>query len=173
MADNTVKLVRMLRAPAQRIYQAFVDPDAMVKWLPPHGFTGKVNSMDARVGGGYTMSFTNFNPGESFAFSVDIDPTSIKNETITAAAGSVSGFELIGSTVTVDIRMDGDRVADFAHVVKACALGQASSAIMAEHVVGATADEMREVRETMRRMLKENGPPPEGRFAEGGLAPKC
>jgi NifU-like protein involved in Fe-S cluster formation len=62
--------------------------------------------------------------------------------------------------------MDGDTIADFAHVVKACALGQASSAIMAENVVGATAAEMREVRETMRRMLKENGAPPEGRFAD-------
>lgn len=73
---------------------------------------------------------------------------------------------LCGSTVTVDLAMDGDVVSDFAHEVKACALGQASSSIMARHVVGASADELRQVRETMRRMLKENGPPPEGRFAE-------
>lgn len=74
--------------------------------------------------------------------------------------------KLCGSTVTVDLKMDGDVVTDFAHDVKACALGQASSAIMAEHVVGATAAELRAVRETMLRMLKENGAPPEGRFAD-------
>jgi NifU-like protein involved in Fe-S cluster formation len=81
-------------------------------------------------------------------------------------ASATAHSKLCGSTVTVDVRMDGDTIADFAHVVKACALGQASSAIMAENVVGATAAEMREVRETMRRMLKENGAPPEGRFAD-------
>jgi NifU-like protein involved in Fe-S cluster formation len=68
--------------------------------------------------------------------------------------------------VTVDLKMDGDLVADFAHEVRACALGQASSSIMAANIVGATAGELRAVRETMRRMLKENGPPPEGRFAD-------
>ena len=57
---NTVKLHRVLKAKAERVYRAFLDPDAMAKWLPPHGFTGKVHSMDARVGGGYKMSFTNF-----------------------------------------------------------------------------------------------------------------
>ena len=62
--------------------------------------------------------------------------------------------------------MDGDTVTDFAHDVKACALGQASSSIMASHVVGATAQELRDVRETMLRMLKENGPPPTGRFED-------
>jgi NifU-like protein involved in Fe-S cluster formation len=74
--------------------------------------------------------------------------------------------KLCGSTVTVDLRMDGDVVTDFAHDVKACALGQASSSIMASHIVGAHADELRQVRETMHRMLKENGAPPEGRFAD-------
>jgi NifU-like protein involved in Fe-S cluster formation len=62
--------------------------------------------------------------------------------------------------------MDGSTVSDFAHEVKACALGQASSSIMARNVVGASADELRAVREAMRKMLKENGPPPEGRFAD-------
>ncbi len=81
-------------------------------------------------------------------------------------ASATAHSKLCGSTVTVDIAMDGDRIADFAHVVKACALGQASSAIMAENVVGASASEMRQVRETMRRMLKENGTPPDGRFAD-------
>ena len=74
--------------------------------------------------------------------------------------------KLCGSTVVVDLKMDGDTITDFAHDVKACALGQASSAIMAEHVVGATADELRGVRAVMLKMLKENGPPPEGRFAD-------
>jgi len=74
--------------------------------------------------------------------------------------------KLCGSTVTVDLSMEDGIVTDFAHDVKACALGQASSSIMAQHVVGATADELRSVRQTMQKMLKENGPPPEGRFAD-------
>jgi len=73
---------------------------------------------------------------------------------------------LCGSTVTVDLKMDGDVVTDFAHEVKACALGQASSSIMARHIVGAHADELRAVRQQMLKMLKENGPPPTGRFEE-------
>lgn len=71
-----------------------------------------------------------------------------------------------GSTVTVDLATDGERITDFAHVVKACALGQASSSIMARHVVGATPAEMRELRLAMRRMLTEGGKPPEGRWAD-------
>lgn len=67
-ATNTIRLHRVLRAPAERIYRAFITPEAMVKWLPPHGFTGTVHSMDARVGGGYRMSFTNFANGGSHAF---------------------------------------------------------------------------------------------------------
>ena len=74
--------------------------------------------------------------------------------------------KLCGSTVVVDLKMDDGVVTDFAHDVKACALGQASSSIMARNVVGATATELREVRETMLRMLKENGPPPAGRFED-------
>ena len=60
MSANTVRLHRVLRATPDRVYRAFLDADAMVKWLPPHGFTGKVHEMDAREGGGYRMSFTNF-----------------------------------------------------------------------------------------------------------------
>jgi len=71
---------------------------------------------------------------------------------------------LCGSTVTVDLVLDGDTVVDFAHEVRACALGQASSSLMARHVIGATADELRAVREAMWRMLREDGPPPEGRW---------
>ena len=74
--------------------------------------------------------------------------------------------KLCGSTVTVDLNMKNGVVTDFAHDVKACALGQASSSIMARNVVGATAAELRAVRETMLKMLKENGAPPQGRFAD-------
>ena len=65
---STVRLHRVLRAPPERIYRAFLDPDAMAKWLPPNGFTGKVHHMDARVGGSYKMSFTNFSGGGSHSF---------------------------------------------------------------------------------------------------------
>ncbi|HEY9253357.1 MAG TPA: SRPBCC family protein [Stenotrophomonas sp.] len=65
---GTVRLHRVLRAPAERIYRAFLDPDAMAKWLPPHGFTGKVHEIDARVGGSYRMSFTNLGTGSSHSF---------------------------------------------------------------------------------------------------------
>jgi NifU-like protein involved in Fe-S cluster formation len=81
-------------------------------------------------------------------------------------ASATAHSRLCGSTVTVDLKMDGDVVTDFAHEVKACALGQASSSIMASNVVGAHANELRDLRETMRKMLKENGPPPEGRFGD-------
>ena len=75
-------------------------------------------------------------------------------------ASATAHSKLCGSTVTVDLKMDGDVVTDFAHDVKACALGQASSSIMASHVIGSTASELRELRETVRKMLKENGAPP-------------
>ena len=65
---GTVTLHRVFRAPPDRLYRAFLDPDAMAKWLPPHGFTGRVLSMDARVGGRYRMQFTNFSNGQSHAF---------------------------------------------------------------------------------------------------------
>lgn len=81
-------------------------------------------------------------------------------------ATATAHSKLCGSTVTIDLAMDGDRVTDFAQDVKACALGQASSAIMAETVIGSSAAELRALRETMLRMLKENGAPPEGKFAE-------
>ncbi|TMH55197.1 MAG: polyketide cyclase [Betaproteobacteria bacterium] len=68
MPTNTVRLHRVLRAPAERIYRAFLDPDAMAKWLPPNGFTGKVHHLDAKVGGTYKMSFTNFTTGNSHSF---------------------------------------------------------------------------------------------------------
>lgn len=76
---------------------------------------------------------------------------------------------LCGSVITVDVVLDGDEVTDFAHDVKACALGQASASVLARNVVGATVGEIRAAREAVRAMLKENGPPPEGRFADMAL----
>ncbi len=81
-------------------------------------------------------------------------------------ATATARSKLCGSTVTVDVAMADGRVTDFAHEVKACALGQASSSIMARHVVGATAEELRDVRESVRKMLKENGAPPAGKWAD-------
>lgn len=83
-----------------------------------------------------------------------------------ADASAVAHSKLCGSTVIVHLKMDGETVSDFAHEVKACALGQASSSVMASHVVGSTSAELRALQETMRRMLKENGAPPDGRFAD-------
>lgn len=68
MATNTVRLHRVLRTTPEKIYRAFLDADAMAKWLPPHGFTGRVHHLDAREGGTYAMSFTNFSTGQSHSF---------------------------------------------------------------------------------------------------------
>ena len=68
MQNNTIRLHRVLRATPEKIYKAFLDPDAMTKWLPPNGFTAKVHQMDAKVGGTYKMSFTNFTTGKSHSF---------------------------------------------------------------------------------------------------------
>jgi uncharacterized protein YndB with AHSA1/START domain len=65
---NTIRLHRVFQAPPERVYKAFIDPEAMVKWLPPHGFTGKIHEIDAREGGSYRMSFTNFSTGGSHSF---------------------------------------------------------------------------------------------------------
>ena len=69
---NTIRLHRVLRTTPEKIYKAFLDPDAMAKWLPPNGFTGKVHQMDAKVGGTYKMSFTNFTTGNSHSFGGDV-----------------------------------------------------------------------------------------------------
>lgn len=82
-------------------------------------------------------------------------------------ASATAHSKLCGSTIKVDLKMDGDVVSDFAHEVKACALGQASSSIMASHVVGSTSGELRALRDTVRAMLKENGAPPaDGKWAD-------
>jgi NifU-like protein involved in Fe-S cluster formation len=81
-------------------------------------------------------------------------------------ASATAHSRLCGSTVTIDLKLADGRVSDFAHEVRACALGQASSSIMGHLVVGSTPEELRGVREEMRRMLKENGPAPSGRWAD-------
>lgn len=82
-------------------------------------------------------------------------------------ATATAHSKLCGSTVTIDLKMDQGAVSDFAHDVKACALGQASSSIMARHIIGSTPDELRALRETVRKMLKENGAPPkDGKWAD-------
>lgn len=97
------------------------------------------------------------------AFAADIPRLGrLESPQATATAHS----RLCGSTVTVDLSLEGDVVRDFAHEVRACALGQASSSIMARHVVGSRVEDLRALRDTVRRMLKEGGPAPEGRWAE-------
>lgn len=81
-------------------------------------------------------------------------------------ASAKAHSRLCGSTVVVDLSLEDGRVSDFAHDVKACALGQASSSLMARHVIGATPQELVELRQTMHRMLKENGPPPSGKWSQ-------
>jgi NifU-like protein involved in Fe-S cluster formation len=81
-------------------------------------------------------------------------------------ATATAHSKLCGSTVTIDLSMADGKVSDFAHDVKACALGQASSSIMARNILGATPEELRELRDDVRRMLKENGPPPMGKWAD-------
>ena len=81
-------------------------------------------------------------------------------------ASAKAHSKLCGSTVVVDLKVTGDEVTDYAHDVKACALGQASSAIVAANIIGATGDELRQTRTQMQNMLKEGGSPPEGRFAD-------
>lgn len=81
-------------------------------------------------------------------------------------ASATAYSRLCGSTITVDLKLDHGKVADYAHELKACALGQASASIMARNVIGATPEELRAAREALRRMLKENGPPPSGRWSD-------
>jgi uncharacterized protein YndB with AHSA1/START domain len=98
MASNTVRLHRVLRAPPERVYRAFLDPHAMAKWLPPHGFTGEVHRMDAEVGGEWRMSFSNFSgrgshsfggkylelvPGEKLRYSSVFDDPNLRGEMMT------------------------------------------------------------------------------------------
>ena len=82
---NTVRLHRVLKAPPERVYRAFLDADALVKWIPPHGFTAKVHHLDARVGGTYKMSFTNLTTGDTRT-SERIPATGTVNRTVSVVA---------------------------------------------------------------------------------------
>ena len=84
-------------------------------------------------------------------------------------ASAEAHSRLCGSSIVVDLSLEDGRVSDYAQEVKACALGQAASSVMGRNIVGAKPEELRRLRETMRKMLKENGPPPEGRFADAGV----
>ncbi len=84
-------------------------------------------------------------------------------------ASASAHSRLCGSSVTIDLAVEGGQVADYAQEVKACALGQTACSVMGRHIIGATPEELRALRETMRKMLKEDGPPPQGRFADAAV----
>ena len=91
---NTARFHRVLKTTPEKLYRAFLDPEAMVKWLPPHGFTGKVHHLDAKVGGTYKMSFTNFTTGHSHSFSgvyVELVPNELLRYTDTFDAPGLPG----------------------------------------------------------------------------------
>ena len=100
--SNTVRLHRVLRATPERVYRAFLDPDAMAKWLPPNGFTGKVHHMDAKVGGTYKMSFTNFSTGKCHAFGgkyLELVPNERLRYTDKFDAPNLPGDEMVTTVV--------------------------------------------------------------------------
>ena len=139
---NTVQLHRVLKATPERVYRAFLDPDAMVKWLPPHGFTAKMHHMDARVGGTYKMSFTNFRSGKSSSFGGEYlelvpnervrwtdrfdDPNLPGQMTVTLTLKPV----LVGTDVTIVQEGIPDVIP-----VEACYLGWQESLMLLAHVV--------------------------------------
>jgi uncharacterized protein YndB with AHSA1/START domain len=141
---NSVRFHRVLQAPPERVYRAFIDADAKVKWLPPHGFTGKVHHLDPRVGGTYKMSFTNFTSGKSHSFGGEYlelvphqllrwtdrfdDPNLPGEMTVTVRLKKVS----VGTEV--DIAQDG--IPD-AIPAEACVLGWQESLILLAQLVEA------------------------------------
>src|SRR6476619_4456166 len=100
---STIKLHRVFKTTPERLYKAFIDPEAMVKWLPPNGFTAKVHSIDARVGGKYKMSFTNFTTGSSHSFGGDYLEL-IPGKRIVHTDRFDAGFPLT-MTVTIEMKM--------------------------------------------------------------------
>jgi uncharacterized protein YndB with AHSA1/START domain len=143
-SGGTVRLHRVIRAPAERLYRAFLDPDAMVKWLAPHGFTAKVHSMNARVGGGYKMSFTNFSSGKSHGFGgtyVELTPPTRIRYTDRFEDSSLPGEMQVtinlrpvlgGSSTELQIEQSGIPAAI---PVEACYLGWQESLHLLAHVV--------------------------------------
>jgi uncharacterized protein YndB with AHSA1/START domain len=139
---NTVKLHRVLKAPAERIYKAFLDPDAMAKWLPPHGFTGKVHEMDATVGGKYKMSFTNFSNGQSHSFGgeyLELDPGKLIKNTDRFDDPNLPGemittVELRQTTVGTEVNITQEGIPDMIPV-EACYLGWQESLTLLTQLV--------------------------------------
>lgn len=139
---STIRLHRVLRATPERVYRAFIDADAMAKWLPPHGFTGKVHQMDARVGGTYRMSFTNFNTGTTHAFGgrfLELVPNERLRYTDTFEDPSLPGeirTTVVLKKVSVGTEMDvtQEDVPD-AIPAEACYLGWQESLTLLAHLV--------------------------------------
>jgi uncharacterized protein YndB with AHSA1/START domain len=141
---NTVKLHRVLKAPATRVYKAFLDPDAMVKWLPPHGFTGKVHEMNATVGGIYKMSFTNFSNGQSHSFGgeyLELEPNKrIRNtdrfDDPNMPGEMITTVDLRETMVGTEVNITQEGIPD-AIPVEACYLGWQESLTLLTQLVEA------------------------------------
>ena len=141
---NTVRLHRVLRSTPERIYRAFLDPDAMVKWLPPHGFTGKVHHLDARVGGTYKMSFTNFTSGKSHSFGgeyVELVPNELIRHTDGFDDPNLPGKMQVSITlkqvsIGTDVTIVQDGVPDVIPA-EACYLGWQESLVLLAQLVEA------------------------------------
>ena len=139
---GTVRLHRVLQAKPERVYRAFLDPDAKVKWLPPHGFTGKIHHIDARVGGSYKMSFTNFTTGSSHSFGgkyVELKPNELIRYTDMFDDPNLPGemnvtVSLKQVSVGTDLNVTQEGIPD-AIPVEACYLGwQESLTLLAQLV---------------------------------------
>ena len=140
--SNTVRLHRVLRAPPDRVYRAFLDPDAMAKWLPPHGFTGKVHRMDAQVGGEWRMSFTNFSSQQGHSFGgkyLELVPGRKLRYTSTFDDAHLPGEMITTVTLTpvscgTDMQVVQEGIPDVIHV-EACYLGWQESLMLLARVV--------------------------------------
>jgi uncharacterized protein YndB with AHSA1/START domain len=139
---GTVRLHRVFTAPPERVFKAFVDPEAMVKWLPPYGFTGKVHSIDARKGGSYKMSFTNFSTGNGHAFGgayIEFEPgvklryqDKFDDPNLPGSMDVTITFKKV--SVGTDVNIEQSGIPD-AIPVEACYLGWQESLAQLEHVV--------------------------------------
>lgn len=147
--SNTIRLQRVLKAPPERVYRAFLDPDALVKWMPPNGFTAKVHHMEPRVGGSYKMSFTNFSTGKSQSFGgeyLELIPNKrIRNTdkfddpNLTGQMENTIGFKEVSSGTELTITQEG--VPDVIPA-EACYLGwQESLTLLAQLVEAEIPDE--------------------------------
>ena len=142
MTTRSIQLHRVLRAPAERVYRAFLDPAALAKWLPPHGFTATVHELDARVGGRFRMSFTNFSSGASHAFGgtyLVLEPHQALRYTDTFDDASLPGEMVTAVTLTpvscgVELRVVQENI-PAPIPLEACYLGwQESLALLAQLV---------------------------------------